>query len=271
MDHVVVKGAHVPTIGLGTWQVDGRDCYEAVTHALSIGYRHIDTAQAYGNEAEVGRALADSTVAREDVWLTTKVWIDNAAPADVRPSVQDSLRELRTEYVDLLLIHWPPRRVALTEPVAAMAELTQDGLTRHVGVSNCPSAQVREATSVADILTNQVEYHPYLSQEAVLAEAERDGHMVTAYSPLARGRVADDPTIREIAAVHEKTPAQVTLRWLVQQPRVAAIPRSKSERRRAENLEVFDFALSDDEMKAISGLARPDGRLIDPPFAPNWD
>jgi diketogulonate reductase-like aldo/keto reductase len=271
MEHVEQKGARVPAIGLGTWKLQGADCYDAVTHALSIGYRHIDTAQAYANEEQVGQGMADAAVPRSEVWLTTKVWVDNAAREDVRPAVQGSLRRLGTGYVDLLLLHWPAPDVAVTETLGAMSELVDEGLTRYVGVSNFPSAYVREAETAADVLTNQVEYHPYLSQEAVLAEAERDGHSVTAYSPLAHGGVTNDRTIRQVAAGYGKTPAQVTLRWLIQQPRVVAIPRSVHRLRHAENLDVFDFELSDDDMKTMASLAGPDGRLIDPSFAPPWD
>lgn len=271
MEHVHVNGAQVPAIGLGTWQVEGSDCYEAVTHALALGYRHVDTAQMYGNEADVGRGLADAAVDRSDVWLTTKLALDAMAHDAVRPALESSLRRLGTDYVDLLLIHWPVADVPLADTLGAMRAAVDDGLVAHIGVSNFPSAHVRQAIELAPILTNQVEYHPYLAQDAVLTEAERDGHMVTAYSPLAKGRIARDPTVAEIAEGHGKTPAQVALRWLIAQPRVSAIPRSSRAERRAENLDVFDFELSDEEMKALSGLARPDGRLIDPPFAPDWD
>lgn len=271
MEEKTAKGATIPALGFGTWPLQGETCYEAVLDALAIGYRHIDTARVYGNEDEVGRAIADSPTPRDALVLATKLWHDELDPAVVRPRVEDSLRRLRTDSIDLLLVHWPVGKAPLADTLAAMVALVDDGLVRHLGVSNCTVAHMREASAAAPVVTNQVEYHPYLSQEPLLAEAARDGHLLTAYSPTARGRILDDPTIAEIAAGHAKTPAQVVLRWLVSQPEVIALARSANPQRRRENLAIFDFALTEEETAALHSLAHPGGRGSDPPFAPAWD
>jgi len=269
--HIEIKGTHVPAIGIGTWEVPPEPAYEAVAHALSLGYRHVDTAQAYGNEAACGKAVADAAVPRDQVWVTTKVWMANAAPEEVRSSTEESLRELGTDYVDLLLIHWPVPDVPIADTLGAMVELMEQGKTRHVGVSNYTPSQAREAARVAPILTNQVEYHPLLDQSELLAEAAADGHRLTAYSPLANGRaVPQHPVLAEIGAGHGKTAAQVALRWLLQQD-VIVLPRSTNPERRAENFDVTDFTLTPEEMARISELGSKEGRVIDPPFAPAWD
>ncbi len=243
-------------------------------HALDLGYRHLDTAQIYANEAEVGRALAESGVAREAVFLTTKVWIDRFTSDRLAPSVDESLRRLRTDYVDLLLLHWPNPDVPLAETIRALNQVQQAGKTRHIGVSNFPTKLLREALALTDVplVTNQVEYHPYLSQRAVLAVLREAGMCLTAYSPLAQGRLLDDPVLRTLGARYGKTPAQVALRWLLQQDDVVAIPKAARPEHAAANIDVFDFTLTDEEMRQIHGLARPDGRVVDPPgLAPAWD
>jgi 2,5-diketo-D-gluconate reductase B len=264
-----VQGVEVPTLGLGTWRLDGDDCVEAVAHALEIGYRHVDTAQMYGNEEAVGRGIARSGVPRDEIWLTTKVWMENAAFDDVLRSTEASLRRLDVEHVDLLLLHWPNESVPLSETLSAMRRIQDDGAARHLGVSNFPPDLLDEALDEAEILCNQVEYHPFLSQDHVLEICHEWDLLLTAYSPLARGRVSDDPTLRSIAEAHGRTPAQVTLRWLVQQDQVAAIPKAATPEHRRANLEVFDFELTGDEMEAIHGLSRGE-RIVDPEFAPDW-
>jgi 2,5-diketo-D-gluconate reductase B len=266
-----IQGTEVPALGLGTWMLEGRECREAVRDALEIGYRHLDTAQAYGNEEEVGRGLADSGVPRDDVWLTTKLWLENLDHDKALESARGSLRRLGTEYVDLLLIHWPPTSdLPIAEPLRAMRRLQGDGLVRHIGVSNFPPSLLDEALDEAEIFCEQVEYHPFLAQDPLLQACEEWDLLLTAYSPLARGEVLEDETLREIGRRHGKGPAQVTLRWLLQQEQVAAVPKAASAEHRRSNFEVFDFELSLDEMEAIHGLARGE-RIVDPEFAPRWE
>lgn len=265
-----IQGVAVPALGLGTWELEGRACAEAVRDALEIGYRHVDTAQAYGNEEQVGRGIRDAAVPREELWLTTKLWLENLGYEDVFRTVRKSLKRLRTEYVDLLLIHWPSDEVTVAESLRAMRRLQEDGAVRHLGVSNFPPGLLDEALDEAEILCEQVEYHPFLSQDDLLEVCREWDLLLTAYSPLARGKVLEDPTLQGIAEAHGKDPAQVAIRWLLQQEPVAAIPKAASPAHRRSNFDVFDFELSADEMERIHGLARGD-RLIDPSFAPRWE
>jgi len=269
MDYVSMKGAQVPALGFGTWQLEEGDCKEGVRHALELGYRHIDTAQIYGNEAQVGAAIAASDIPREDVWLTTKVWYEKASADQVRTSTEESLRKLGTEYVDLLHFHWPNDDTPMEETLGAMAELQERGLTRHIGVSNFTPTHLKRALDLAPIAALQVEYHPFLAQEPLLALCREHGLMLTAYSPLARGAVLDDATLKAIGERHGKSPAQVTLRWLIDQPQVSAIPKTASASHRESNLSL-DFALSDEDRKTIDGLARGE-RIVDPDFSPHWE
>ncbi len=267
--YVEAQGARIPRLGFGTWQLSGDSCYEAVRHALDLGHRHIDTAQMYGNEEEVGRALRDSDVDRDEVFLTTKIPPRNLAAEAVRSSHADSLRRLGVDHVDLLLIHWPSDDVPLAETLDAMRDLRDQGRTRHLGVSNFTPELVEEAREHAPIVTNQVEYHPFLDQSHLVRHCRDLDLVLTAYSPLAKGRVADDPTLTAIGERHGKSAAQVAIRWLLQQDGVATIPRSSSAEHRRANHDVSDFELSGDEMARIDGLARGE-RIIDPPFSPDW-
>jgi 2,5-diketo-D-gluconate reductase B len=260
----------IPEIGFGTWRLWGRDCDEAVADALAAGYRHVDTAAMYENEAEVGRGLRAGGVDRSDVWLTTKVWRDQLDPEPLRASLEGSLRRLGVEQVELLLIHWPNPEVPLERTLTAMTALREEGKTREIGVSNFPSKLFREALDLAPVIVNQVEYHPYLSQEALLRVcAERDVEL-TAYRPLGKGEVAHDPVLHEIAEAHGKTAAQVALRWLIEQPPVSAVAKSGSPERRRENLDVFDFKLSTDERARIHALPK-NRRYVNEAWAPEWD
>ena len=273
MKYLEVKGAPVPALGLGTWQLDGRACYDAVRHALELGYRHIDTAQIYGNEQEVGRAIRDSGVPRAEIFLTTKLAPSNLAAAAARRSTEESLRRLGTDQVDLLLIHWPSSEVPLKETLGAMAALRQAGKARHLGVSNFTVKLLEEAVAVcgADLLCDQVEYHPFLSQRAVLAAVRAHGMMLTAYTPLARGSVARDRTLAAIAHKYGKSPAQVALRWLLDQEGVAAIPKASSRAHLAANLDIFDVTLASEDRAAIDALGGA-RRLVDPGgWSPRWD
>ncbi len=267
---LTVQGVEIPKLGFGTWQLTGRACEVAVRDALELGYRHIDTARMYGNEAEVGQGLHDSGLNRDEVFVTTKLWRDELDAAGVRGGLEHSLRDLRTEYVDLLLIHWPNPQVPLADTLDAMREAREAGRVRHLGVANFPTAMLREALELAPIVCDQVEYHPYLGQPAVLELARERDLMVTAYSPLAQGAVLRDPVIAQIAEAHDKTVGQVVLRWLLDQPNVSAIPKAASHEHRASNLDVFGFELSDEERGTIAGLAH-DGRTIDPSIGPEWD
>lgn len=269
MEYVSLRGLKVPALGLGTWQLEGSDCRSAVAAALELGYRHIDTAQLYGNEAEIGAALVEAGVDRDDLFLTTKISNDNHAAGDVQRSTQDSLRRLQVDYVDLLLIHWPVEFDRVAETLDAMVRLQEQGLTRLLGVSNFTLSQFRTAASLAPVACNQVEYHPFLDQRR-LRDAARDADAVlTAYSPLARGGVFSDPTLERIGQAHDKSPAQVALRWLLDQD-VLVVPKATGRDHLEDNLEVFDFALTGDEIASLDGLARGE-RLISPPFAPQWE
>ena len=272
--HLVhAHGAAIPAIGLGTWPLRDEACTQAVEAALRAGYRHVDTAAMYVNEEAVGAGLRAAGLARDDVFVTTKVWHEDLRPADLQRSAEASLRRLGLEQVDLLLIHWPSPSVPLADSLGALFEAKRRGLARHVGVSNFPVAMLEEslARATEPLVANQCEYHPRLDQSRVIAACRRHGLAFISYSPLGKAEILDEPAIRAIAAAHGRTPAQVVLRWHVQQPGVVAIPKSANPQRIAENLTVFDFALGDDEMGRIAGLARPDGRLISPAFAPAWD
>lgn len=272
---VEANGARIPAIGLGTWELSGRTCARVVEQALRLGYRQIDTAQVYDNEREVGDGLRASGVRRDDVFVTTKVWTNHFAPHDLERSVKESLVRLRLPAVDLVLLHWPNSHVPLEETLGALAHAKRMGLTRHVGVSNFTVALIEQAVALSPepLVCNQVEYHPYLDQAKVRAACDQHGMALVAYSPIARGRVKADQTLAGIGRVHRKTPAQICLRWLVQQ-NVSAIPRTSRVERLSENIEIFDFELSDDEMAevaALAALASPKGRLTDFGFAPKWD
>jgi 2,5-diketo-D-gluconate reductase B len=265
-----IQGTTVPKLGFGTWQIEGPECQEAVEDALAIGYRHIDTARAYGNEEQVGRGLAAAGIPRNEFFLTTKIARDEYAPDDLRRAAEDSLRKLGVEGLDLLLLHWPNPDFPLEETLGALIGLRDDGLIKHLGVSNFPPGMLREAIGLAPIFTDQVEFHPFLGQDALVELAIEKDFMVTAYSPLARGKVPEHATLREIGGAHGKTAGQVALRWLLDTPQVCTIPKASSHERRVENFEVFDFELTDDERARIDALPKGE-RIIDPGFAPDWD
>lgn len=250
-----IQGMRVPALGFGTYRLKGAACVEGVTDALEIGYRHIDTAQSYENEAEVGRAIVAAGVPRDEIFLVSKVRARNYGRTRTRESVLESLERLATERVDLMLMHWPTGEGPLMETLEALAELQDEGLVTHVGVSNFPSGLVSRASEVTRIFCNQVEYHPFLAQGRLLEQAEELDLLLTAYRPLAEGLVGDSPLLRRLGEKHGKTPEQVALRWLVQQPRVATIPKSASPERRRANFDIFDFELTEDEVAAVHALA----------------
>lgn len=253
MDTTTAGGVEIPSIGLGTWRLKHERCRESVRTALELGYRHVDTAQEYGNERQVGNALRNSDVDRDDVFVTTKLGRGNRGYDDVIRSTEESLAKLGTDYVDLLLIHWPDVTTPLRETLAAMNELVDRGSVRHVGVSNFDIDRLDRARELSEhgIATNQVQYNPYWSQTELLDYCRIHDVLLTAYSPLAHGGVLGDPTLSAIGDRYGKTPAQVALRWLVQQPNVLTVPKATSREHLAANLDVFDFELTDAEMDRI--------------------
>lgn len=272
MQFKTVQGVKIPEIGIGTYRLYGRECKQSVTEALAIGYRHIDTAQMYKNEKEVGDAIYSSPVNREDVFLTTKVWHTNLDHDDVLQSVEDSLRQLRTPYVDLLLIHWPNDQFSIQQTFEAMLTLRDQGKALNVGVSNFPLSLTKEVVEDhrIPILTNQVEYHPFLAQFDLLEYSYDQDFLITAYSPLAQGKVMNNKELIEIGNEYGKTPAQVSVRWLIEQENVVAIPKASSKEHLEENIDIFDFELSDEHFQQIDELDKTT-RLVDPSFAPKWD
>jgi 2,5-diketo-D-gluconate reductase B len=262
----------MPAIGFGTSSLG--DCGEIVATALKLGYRLIDTAWKYGTERGVGEGIRTSGLRREQIFLTTKVSHEYLRGDDFARSVDESLNNLRVDYVDLLMIHWPNPEIPLREPVVALAKAKRQGLARHIGVANFNIALLDEAIRLCPepLVTLQAEYHAYLDQSKLLEACRRRGVIFTAYCPLGRGRLLNDPVLADIAARKGRTLAQVALRWLIQQGNIVPIPRSSNAKRMAENLDVFDFALTEDEMRRIAGLKRRDGRIANPAGrAPVWD
>lgn len=273
MQTILTHPITIPALGFGTFQLEGTNVVDMVKYALDLGYRHIDTAQIYENETEVGQAMQAARVPRDEIFLTTKVWINRFSRDELPRSVEESLTRLQTEYVDLLLLHWPNPNIPLAETLEALMAVQAAGKARHIGVSNFTTALMQDAADICGqgvLVNNQVEYHPYLLQDKVISKARELGMVVTAYRPIAKGKVMHEPTLTEIADRHGKTAVQVTLRWIIQQGLVA-IPRSSKPDHAKQNFEIFDFSLSDDEMAAINAL-RGNERLISPEsLAPEWD
>ena len=274
MHNISANGANIPAIGLGTWTLRGAHCSDLVQAAIETGYRHVDTAAMYENERDVGRGIARSGIARSEIFVTTKVWWTDLAAADLRRSAEQSLDRLGLGNVDLLLVHWPSKTVPLAETVAALNAARDDGLTRHIGVSNFPTALLGQAIALSPspMVANQVEYHPMLDQTTVHAACRNAGMAMIAYCPLGQGL---DPmrqaAIADAARAHGRTPGQIVLRWHIQQEGVAAIPRTSRRERLAENLAVGDFALTGEEMAAISSLRIANARICTGGQAPEWD
>ena len=270
---LAANGARIPAIGFGTSGL-GDVRAEHVAAALKAGYRHIDTARKYGTERIVGEGMRASGVPRQDIFLCTKVSHENLHAADFARSLDDSLAALGVDYVDLLLVHWPEKNTPLAETMGALATAKRQGLTRHIGVANFNIAMLDDAIRLCPepLVTLQAECHPYLDQTKVIAACRERGLVLTAYCPLARGRLQGDPVLADIARRVGKAFAQVALRWLIQQEVIAAIPRSSNAQRIAQNIDVFDFELSEEDMRRIAALARPDGRIGNPAGrAPVWD
>ena len=276
MLHHTTDHAQIPRLGLGTWQLEGEDCARAVATAIELGYRHIDTAAVYGNEEEVGRGIRDSGIDRSELFLTTKVWNPRIEKEEVLAAAQESLDKLQVEQVDLLLLHWPIKDMPVEAQVSQLADCKRGGKAKLIGVSNYTQSQLLEALSVCPerLSAVQCEYHPLLDQDPVLKTARGFDMLFTSYSPLgqgAKGEVMTNPAVGRIAEAHGKTPAQVVLRWHMQQANVAAIPKATSREHLAENFGVFGWDLTAKDMKTLYGLMKPDGRMIDPDWAPEWD
>ena len=271
---VEAHGARIPLIGLGIWDLRGRVCARIVEQALRLGYRHIDTAEMYDNEREVGEGLRSSGIKRDEVFVTTKIWPSHFAPRELERAAKDSLMRLRLSEVDLLLLHWPNPRIPLSETLGALCKVKQAGLARHIGVSNFTVTLIDEAVVLASepLVCNQIELHPFLDQTKVVAACRAHSVAVVAYSPIARGNAKNDAVLARIGQAHGKTAAQVCLRWLTQQ-RIAVIPRTSRVERLLENFSIFDFDLAPAEMAEIGALARGDGRLVDYAYSgtPKWD
>jgi 2,5-diketo-D-gluconate reductase B len=261
---IAANGANIPLLGLGTWELRGRACARVVEQALRLGYRHIDTAEMYDNEREIGEGLRASGVKRSTVFVTTKIWPTHYAPRELERAARDCLVRLRLSEVDLLLLHWPNLQIPLAETLGALAKVKRDGLTRHIGVSNFTVALIEEAwrATTEPLVCDQVECHPFLDQSKVLAACRRHGMALVAYSPIAQGSARTDEVLRRIGNAHGKTAAQVCLRFLVQRD-IVVIPRTSKLERLSENAAIFDFTLSEREMADISALAHRGGRLID--------
>lgn len=271
MNVVEAKGFKIPLVGLGTWALRGRECARLTEQAIRLGYRHIDTAQMYENEREVGEGVRASGK-RNDVMVTTKVQPTLLSPPDLERSVKESLAKLRLDAIDLLLIHWPNPRVPLSETLGAMAKMKREGYAKQIGVSNFTVALLEEANKVTTepLVCNQIECHPFLDQDKVITACKSHGMAVVAYSPIARGGASGDKVLERIGQEHGRSAAQVCLRWLTQQG-IAVIPRTSKVERLAENLASLEFDLSDAEMREIAGLARRGGRIVDWSWSPNWD
>jgi len=268
---VEANGARIPLIGLGTFELTGERCARLVEQAIALGYRHIDTAQMYGNEREVGEGVRASR-RRGEVTVVTKVEPGNLAPSVLERSVKESLARLRLDAIDILLIHWPNKAVPLSETIGAMCKMKREGYTRHIGVSNFNAALLQEAHALTTepLVCNQFEAHPFLDVSRTIRATRGYGMAVTAYSPIARGDAAGNAVLTRIGALHGKTAAQVSLRWLVQQ-QIVVIPRTRKVERLSENLAIFDFALSEREMAEIAALTRANRRIVDWQYSPRWD
>lgn len=266
-----IQGTSVPAIGYGTWELEGDDCLQGVMTGLELGYRHFDTAQAYGNEHLVGQAITASGVDRSEIFLTTKVFNDSFTPEGIKSSFGESVQKLQTDYVDLLLLHWPAEMDRIEENLRALIDLVDHGGVRHIGVANFTPTQLTRILDLAPIFCIQVEHHPYLAQPSLLDLATEHDLLLTSYSPLARGQVLEDPVIIAIAEQREATAVQVVLRWLLDESdQLAVIPKATSRDHALDNLGAVNVFLDDDDRAAIVALDRNE-RQVDPPWAPAWE
>lgn len=267
-------GAKIPVLGFGTYGMSGSQLQNVVVAALQRGFRHIDTAQMYQNEADVGAAMGASGVRRDAIFVTTKVWVGNYIRQRFMASVDESLRRLQTSYIDLLLVHWPGGGAPLEDQIDGLNRAADSGKVRYIGVSNYNVAMMRAAAALSThpLVTNQVEYHPFLDQTAVLQQVASGGSSLMAYCGMAVGRVFETQLLKDMAARHDRSVAQIVLRWLIQQPNVVALSRTEKIERLPQNTDIFDFALGEDDMAAIGTLKSPGSRIVDPShLAPAWD
>ena len=272
MKEIKIKGATIPALGLGTFQLENETAYDITKAALSEGYRHVDTAQVYGNEEGVGRAIQEAAVPRNEVFLTTKVFRENLYKKDFIPSVEESLEKLKTDYVDLLLIHWPNANVPVEEYMQELMKVQEKGYAKYIGVSNHPTQLLDKVLATgAEIITNQVEYHPLINQDKLHNYLREHELTLTAYSPIAQGKVMGNDTLKTIGEKYGKNEVQVSLRWLMQQDGVLAIPRTSKLSHLKSNISIFDFELTEPEMKQIDQLKAANMRVVNPAFAPQWD
>jgi 2,5-diketo-D-gluconate reductase B len=272
---ISAHGAHIPVVGYGTMLFpEPERAVELIAHSLECGYRHIDTARKYGSEQWVGEGVRASGLPREDIWVTTKVTEEHAKADDFARSLDTSLKTLGLDYVDLLLIHWPQPNVPLEETLGALAKAKREGQAKNIGVSNFTVALIEEAMGKCPepLFTNQIEYHAYIRQDKIIAACRKHGLLVTCHVPLARGEVMKDPVIQAVANAHGKTSAQIALKWLIQQPDIVVVPRALEVSEIEENIDLFDFDLSEDEMTRISALRDKNRRIVDPEVRrPVWD
>jgi 2,5-diketo-D-gluconate reductase B len=274
MHTVQSHGAQIPALGFGTYGMSDEQLRRIIPAAIQAGFRHIDTAQLYNNESGVGEAWRGSGVVRSQFFITTKVWVANYGDESFESSVNDSLRRLRTDYIDLLLLHWPSEEVPLKAQIEHLNTLVDQGKVRHIGVSNYNTALLESAVRYSryPLVTHQFEYHPYLNQRRVIHTTRELGMTVTAYCPMAIGRVLSEPVLLDIARGHRRSVAQVVLRWVIQQPGMIALSRTTNASRLTENVGAFDFELDTDDMARIHALAQANSRIVDPPgLAPQWD
>lgn len=271
---LAIGEAHLPRLGFGTYGMSGPRLQQILVAALRHGFRHIDTAQMYQNEADVGAAIRASGIPRQDIFVTTKVWVDNYPAERFAASVDQSLLNLQSDYIDLLLVHWPRGSVSIAEQIEGLNRSVDAGKVRHIGVSNFNADMMQSAIKLSKhpIVTNQVEYHPFLDQSALLRAVDASKTSLMAYCGMALGRVFESPVLKEIAARNKRTIAQVVLRWLIQQPHVVALSRTEKIERIVDNVRVFDFELSQEDMQTIATLRSPGSRIVNPPhLAPAWD
>jgi len=272
MKSKIIQGIEIPEIGLGTFGLIGKSGEQVIKLALNLGYRHIDTAQDYKNEREVGNAIKQSHIKRDELYVTTKIDRNNLEPEKLLKTAEQSLLDLDIPYVDLLLIHWPNPNVEIEKTIEAMLTFRDQGKALNIGVSNFPMKLLKEINEdlAAPIFCNQVEYHPLLGQFDLLDYAADEDLLVTAYSPLGQGKLINHPLLKEIGNKYGKSASQISLRWLVEQEQVVAIPKASSKEHLEANLDIYDFVLEDDDFYAIDDLDKST-RIINPDFAPEWD
>ncbi|MGI9549155.1 MAG: aldo/keto reductase [Bdellovibrionales bacterium] len=262
----------IPKLGFGTWKLENQEAVEAVTTALEEGYRHIDTASIYSNEKQVGQALKDVAIPREDLFLTTKIWRDYLSKDLIFKEAQKSLKNLKLDYLDLLLIHWPHPNFPLEQSLQALEALVKNQQVRLIGVSNFPCELLLKARKISpSLITNQVEYHPFLSQTPLLEVVQKQRMFLTAYSSLARAEAVKSQQLQHIAQKYNKSTAQIVLRWLVEQTNVVSLVKSKNKKHIKDNFNIFDFQLEKKDQDKIYRLTHQKRRCVDPPFAPQWD